>query len=94
MLGHKPATKPPVVLLDTLEDAPEPNELDNDVEVEDKDNILPMDNSFSLTNNTTATKAILSKFIASQAVLQAIWYRYGPCFLYFNHVHNAIVFWY
>ena len=54
VLGHKPATKPPVVL-DTSEDPIEQNELDNDVEVDDEDDLSPVDNSFSSPTTTTVT---------------------------------------
>ena len=53
VLGHKPATRPPVVL-DTSEDPAGRNESDDGAEVED-DDLSPVDNSFSSSTTTTTT---------------------------------------
>ena len=52
VLGHKPATKPPLVL-DTSEDHAEHDESDDDAEVED-DDLSAVDNSFSSPTAATA----------------------------------------
>ena len=60
VLGHKPATKPPVVL-DTSEDHAELDASNSDMGTEEEDDLLTLENSLFSSSTTTVTNTSITR---------------------------------